>query len=148
MVSIFALKRAISEAIKNITLQVSVAHKEQFPSDLQFRQLAIGGELIVPEGEEWDHCEPKELSTPKFYWTYFDQDDVPLGSDPQTAYEIEVDNNSSFVAPKFNYLVNLAATSYVLDLSQDDDSDWLEEENITVVQVDFECQYRNSALDR
>lgn len=40
--------------MKSITLKISVAHKEQFPSDLQFRQLAIGEELIVPESEEWE----------------------------------------------------------------------------------------------
>jgi hypothetical protein len=28
------------------------------------------------------------------------------------------------------------------------DADWLTEENITIVQIDFTCQYRNSALDR
>ncbi len=55
-----------------------------------------------------------------FSWTYSDPD-----SDPQTAYEVEVDTDSSFTATKFNHLVSLAGTSYVLSLTQDDDSDWL-----------------------
>lgn len=78
-----------------------------------------------PSGVTWDNCIFLGHSIPTFYWTYSDQDNVPLGTDSQTAYELEVDENDSFHAPKFNHLVNNAATSYVLDLSQDDDSDWI-----------------------
>jgi hypothetical protein len=55
-----------------------------------------------------------------FNWTYSDPD-----NDPQAAYEVEVDSDTSFLAPKFNHLVNLAGISYVLDPSQDDNADWL-----------------------
>ena len=54
-------------------------------------------------------------------WTYFDED-----GDPQTAYEIWLDDDSNFTGAKFNYKVEpSASTAYNLNLTHDLEGDWL-----------------------
>jgi len=81
-----------------------------------------GGGNGSGQGVDWNNCSFKNKSIPIFNWTYSDPN-----SDPQAGYEIWVDVDASFADPKFNHLVNLGATSYVLTLSHDDNSDWLTE---------------------
>ena len=74
---------------------------------------------------DWNRCAFRGSAIPTFSWTYSDSDNVPVGADPQTAYEIEVDEDSAFNAPKFNHLVTGAAggsTSYVLNIYDDDEN--------------------------
>jgi len=68
----------------------------------------------------WDHCVFLGKSIPTLYWTYSDPDDVPPGTDPQTAYIIEVDENASFNPPVFHFVSNTGSTSYALNV------DWLD----------------------
>jgi hypothetical protein len=54
-------------------------------------------------------------------WNYSDPD-----GDPQEAYEVWVDDDPNFSGAKFNHIVEPSqAASYALNLSQDDDGDWL-----------------------
>ena len=78
-----------------------------------------------PDGESWDHCSFKEKSIPTFHWQYSDPE-----NDPQTAYEIWLDDNPNFSDPKFNNLVEHSPLAgpyfaYTLNLADDDNSDWL-----------------------
>ena len=58
------------------------------------------------------------------HWTYSD----PEG-DPRTAFEIWLDDSSNFQDPKFNKVFNISSSessqSYVLNLSDDQEGDWL-----------------------
>jgi chitodextrinase len=58
------------------------------------------------------------------HWTYSDPD-----GDPRTAFEIWLDDSSSFSDPKFNKVFNISSSessqSYVLNLSDDQEGDWL-----------------------
>ena len=69
----------------------------------------------------WNNCTFKELSVPTFNWTPYSDPD----RDPQAGYEIALDNDS-FTVPKFNHAANIASNAYTLNLSQDDDRDWIE----------------------
>ena len=46
-------------------------------------------------GVTWNHCS-QALSIPTFQWKYDDPEDVPPGADPQTAYEIRIDDEETF----------------------------------------------------
>ena len=87
----------------------------------------LGGACIVNQkpnqpstDEDWNHCAwgitplvvPGTAIT--FYWTYSD----PEG-DPQTLFEIQVDNSSAFIAPKFNHTLASDHTEYTLNLTDD-----------------------------
>jgi len=78
----------------------------------------------VGEGETWYRCwaSPQvALGTSiSFNWTYLDSD-----GDPQQSYEIWVDGDPNFQGSKFNYIADVNATSYTLDLSHDEEGDWL-----------------------
>jgi hypothetical protein len=58
------------------------------------------------------------------HWTYSD-----LEGDPRSAFEIWLDDSSSFSDPKFNKVFNISSSessqSYVLNLSDDQEGDWL-----------------------
>ena len=55
-------------------------------------------------------------------WSYSDPD-----GDPQTAYEIWLDETSNFSSPKFNNVVDPGpAPSYTVDLTADEEGDWLD----------------------
>lgn len=68
----------------------------------------------------WDNCVFLNKSIPTFYWTYIDPDNVPPGTDPQTGYIIEVDENAGFNPPIFHYVSPVGSTSYTLSV------DWLD----------------------
>jgi len=53
-------------------------------------------DIYKPSGVTWDNCTFQGKSIPTFHWTYNDADDNPLGTDPQTAYEIRIDDNAGF----------------------------------------------------
>lgn len=41
-----------------------------------------------------------------FSWDYNDDDNVPLGTDPQSAYEIQIDNNFGFPSPEIDNIAD------------------------------------------
>lgn len=79
-----------------------------------------------PDGETWDHCgglPTVALRTSiTFHWDYSDPD-----GDPQSAYEVWVTTSTEPFDSglKFNHKVNSASNAYSLNLSEDDDGDWL-----------------------
>jgi hypothetical protein len=54
------------------------------------------------------------------HWSYSDPD-----GDQQAAYEIWLDDSSTFSDPKFNKVFESGSQSYVLNLSDDQEGDWL-----------------------
>ena len=75
--------------------------------------------------EDWEHCSPPALSSPTFTWTFSDPDPPELEEGTYAGYEIWVDNDLNFPSPYFNHVVNNDSLSYTLNLTHDDDSDWL-----------------------
>ena len=45
-------------------------------------------------------------------WNYDDADDVPLGTDPQFKYQIQVDDNAGFASPEIDQTFNSDSTSF------------------------------------
>jgi len=77
-----------------------------------------------PSGITWDHCLFQGKSIPTFHWTYSDPD-----GDPQTAYEIRIDNNSGFPHdpdPTEFFDSGGAATSYTPSYRLDEWAEWMD----------------------
>lgn len=115
--------------------QVMPHLQEEEEEDQDLLKFCNGRPQAGNRGETWDYCAWGK--TPQvaaglaviFNWTYSD----PEG-DPQTAYEIWVDDNPNFPDPKFNNLVTLSPSpgpdfSYALNLADDDNSDWISQLN-------------------
>ena len=77
---------------------------------------------ITDSNEAWNNCSVKELSSPIFSWNAFSDPDP---GDTYAGYEVWVDDDSDFIFPYFNNAVNNSSLAYALNLTDDDDSDWL-----------------------
>lgn len=72
-------------------------------SKSNYKVTAIIAEINLPptatcdDNETWNYC--VDSRNPKLEWTYSDPDNVPVGTDPQSAYQIQIDTDSGFTAP-------------------------------------------------
>lgn len=53
-------------------------------------------EAYKPSGTVWSGECQYSMPIPAFYWTYVDEDNVPTGTDPQSAYQIRIGDDSNF----------------------------------------------------
>ncbi|MFH1582193.1 MAG: PKD domain-containing protein [bacterium] len=52
--------------------------------------------IIPAENVTWSSGCTYNMAIPTFYWEYSDEDNFPLGKDPQSSYQIRIDNDTNF----------------------------------------------------